>query len=355
MVRLDRPTEEEFARWLEGSAQRQAEDRAWVNGSDPALEREQVDAMVPVLLPNGLDSPNHAFRVARDETGEELGFVWVGVLPGAPAGTCILFDLFVHEPCRSRGIGRAMLEQMFELLRADEVHTILLYVRADNAPARALYTRLGFVAADVPAGARDLQMRKPLKPDPTAACAVTLERQHVTLADLPGEDWILDIGGGGEGVIGLVAGPRVVAIDRLKTELDEAPAGPLKILMDARDLQFQDATFRTVTAFYSLFYMRDEDLPKVLAEVYRVLAPGGRFLVWDSVLPPRSDEAKDLVLVPITVTLPGGQQVSTGYGVRWSTEGRDASHYARLATAAGLLEHQAWQAGQHVAFEFIRP
>ncbi len=336
MVRLDRLTEEEFARWLELSAQRQADDRAWVNGSDPAVERAQVNAMVPVLLPNGLDSPGHAFRVARDASGEELGFVWVGALPDAPEGTCILFDLFVHEPHRGRGIGRAILEQTFDLLRADEVDTVVLYVRADNAPARALYARLGFVAVDAPEGAKDLQMRKALEPDPMAARTVTLERQHVTLGSLTGEGWVLDIGGGGEGVIGLVGGARVVAIDRLKEELVEAPAGPLKIVMDARDLQFPDATFGTATAFYSLLYMRDEDLPRVLAEVHRVLTPGGRFLVWDSILPPRVDEGKDVAVVPVTVALPNGKAISTGYGVRCPEEGRDAAYYPRLAEAAGF-------------------
>lgn len=34
---------------------------------------------------------------------------------------------------------------------------------------------------------------------------------------------ILDIGGGGEGVIGQLYGQQVVAIDKLQEELDEAP------------------------------------------------------------------------------------------------------------------------------------
>jgi ribosomal protein S18 acetylase RimI-like enzyme len=355
MVRLDRPTQEEFDRWLELSAQRQAEDRAWVNGTDAAAERAQVNLMIPILLPAGLESPDHAFRVARAESGEELGFVWVGTLPDAPPGTCLLFDLFVHESHRGRRVGRAILEQMLDLLRADHIDTVLLYVRADNAPARALYTHLGFVAVDSSEGARDLQMRKTLEPDPLATRTVTLERQHVALGDLPGDGWILDIGGGGEGVIGRVAGTRVVAIDRLKTELVDAPDGPLKIVMDARDLQFPDAMFAAATAFYSFLYMRDEDLPKVFAEAARVLAPDGQLLVWDTALPPRSEEAKDLVLVPITVTLPDGQQISTGYGSPWPAAGRDASHYARLAAAAGLREIRAQQIGHHLALELAKP
>lgn len=41
---------------------------------------------------------------------------------------------------------------------------------------------------------------------------------------------ILDIGGGGEGIIGQVLGDKVVTIDKLKEELEEAPEGPLKVV-----------------------------------------------------------------------------------------------------------------------------
>lgn len=333
MVKLHRPTQDEFERWLVQSADRQAEDRAWVNGTDPKAERGQLEAMIPVLLPKGMDSPDHAFRVARDEAGDELGFVWVGVLPNAPSGSCVLFDIYVHEAHRGRGVARAMLEQMLESLRGDAIKTVILYVRADNAPARALYKKLGFVEDDAPEGAKDIQMRKTLEPDPEDERAHTFERQHVVVSGVPATGAILDIGGGGEGVIGRIAGERVVAIDRLRQELEEAPAGPLKIVMDARELGFLDGTFQTVTAFFSLMYMKPEDHPRVFEEAFRVLAPGGRFLIWDAVFPPRTDEKKDIAVFPMTIDLPDGKSVSTGYGVRWPAEGRDVEYYRRLAEA----------------------
>ena len=49
---------------------------------------------------------------------------------------------------------------------------------------------------------------------------------------------ILDIGGGGEGIIAQFKGESVVAIDPNKKELEEAPSkGDLKIVMDAKDLK----------------------------------------------------------------------------------------------------------------------
>jgi ribosomal protein S18 acetylase RimI-like enzyme len=353
MVKLHRPTQDEFDRWLALSAERQAEDRAWVNGTDPKREREQLEAMIPVLLPKGMDSPDHAFRIARDEAGKELGFVWVGVAPGMTADTCLLFDIYVHEAHRGRGVARAILEQMLESLKGD-AKTVVLYVRADNTPARALYTKLGFVEDEAPEGAKDLQMRRTLEPDPEDERAQTFERQHVVVSGLPSAGAILDIGGGGEGVIGQIAGDRVVAIDRLREELEEAPAGPLKIVMDARELGFLDGTFKTVTAFFSLMYMKAEDHPRVFEEVFRVLAPGGRFLIWDAVIPPRSGDKKDVAIFPMTIDLPDGKSVSTGYGVRWPAEGRDAAYYERLAEEVGFKVVSTRATGQHLAVELER-
>ncbi len=45
---------------------------------------------------------------------------------------------------------------------------------------------------------------------------------------------ILDMGGGGEGVIGRLYREQVTAIDNCQEELDVAPGGYEKICMDAR-------------------------------------------------------------------------------------------------------------------------
>jgi ribosomal protein S18 acetylase RimI-like enzyme/ubiquinone/menaquinone biosynthesis C-methylase UbiE len=348
MLRLDRLTREEFDRWFALSAERQAEDRAWVNDTDPKTERARLDEMIPVLLPNGMDTPNHAFRIARDETGKELGFVWIGVAPGMPADTCLLFDIYVHEAHRGRGLGQTILERMLDSLKADGIRNVVLYVRADNAPARTLYKKLGFVEDEAPAGAKDLQMRKSLGDDTADDRTHTFERQHVAVTGLPASGAILDIGGGGGGIIGLIAGERVIAIDRLKEELEEAPAGPLKIVMDARDLQFLDGTFQTATSFFTLMYIKAEDHRRVFEEVFRVLAPGGRFLIWDAILPPREDDTKDIAIFPVTVTLPGERTISNNYGVHWPSKGRDAAYYQQLAEAAGFEVLSQRVAGEHV-------
>lgn len=82
---------------------------------------------------------------------------------------------------------------------------------------------------------------------------------------------ILDLGGGGEGVIGRIYGQQAVAIDNRQEELDEAPDGPKKLLMDASALAFAPGEFSHVTAFFSLMYMPSDIQGQVFAEAARVL------------------------------------------------------------------------------------
>jgi ubiquinone/menaquinone biosynthesis C-methylase UbiE len=248
-----------------------------------------------------------------------------------------------------------MLERIFESLKADGVHTVLLYVRSDNAKARALYKKLGFVGGEAPAGKRDLEMQKHLEADVQDQRTHVFERQLVAVEGLPASGAILDIGGGGGGTIGLFAGERVIAIDRLKEELEEAPAGPLKIVMDACDLQFLGGAFQTVTSFFTLMYIKAEDHRRVFEEVFRVLAPGGRFLIWDAVFPPREDNRKDIAVFPVTVELPAGRTISNNYGVRWPSEGRDVAYYRQLAEAAGFEVVSQCITGQHLYIHLRKP
>jgi ubiquinone/menaquinone biosynthesis C-methylase UbiE len=75
------------------------------------------------------------------------------------------------------------------------------------------------------------------------------EKQEIIVEDFDSPGYILDIGGGGEGIIGKLKGKQVVAIDPNKQELEEAPVGSLKVIMDATDLQFLDNTFSVASCF----------------------------------------------------------------------------------------------------------
>jgi ubiquinone/menaquinone biosynthesis C-methylase UbiE len=163
------------------------------------------------------------------------------------------------------------------------------------------------------------------------------ETQTVQVHDFESSGFILDIGGGGEGIIGILKGRDVIAVDLRKEELEEAPAGPLKIVMDARDLQFLDGTFATATTFFSLMYLKNRhDQQKVLEEVFRVLQPGGQFLVWDVSVPQRPEgEERDVYAARLRVSV-GDRTLGTGYGQPWPPETRDLVFYLDLAAEVGF-------------------
>jgi SAM-dependent methyltransferase len=169
---------------------------------------------------------------------------------------------------------------------------------------------------------------------------------EVSLPDFPAQGLILDIGGGGEGVIGQLKGRQVVAVDLIKRELEDAPGEPLlKIVMDARDLKFLDGSFDTVTVFFTFMYISPADHAKVFQEIARVLRPGGRLLIWDVIFPEKPDPAKVAILYPLHIRLPA-KEINTGYGVRLAV-GQGAGHFVDLAKAAGFdvvvrADESAW-------------
>jgi len=159
------------------------------------------------------------------------------------------------------------------------------------------------------------------------------------------EDRIIDLGGGGEGVIGRLRGAQVTAVDIRQQELDDAPAGPVKVVADARRLPFPDRSFDAATAFFFLMYVPGEDRSKVLKEAYRVLRPGGTLQIWDASIPPQGTRRERLFVVPVKVKLPR-QTIATGYGAPWKGREMSCDAVAHLARRAGFAVAPQATSGQ---------
>jgi [ribosomal protein S18]-alanine N-acetyltransferase len=100
---------------------------------DPRLVRERS-------LREELARPWSRLRAARDAGGTLLGYTlfWHVV------DELHLLNVAVAPPCRRRGIGRALMDDLLAYARTHDVVRVLLEVRASNAPAIALYESLGF-------------------------------------------------------------------------------------------------------------------------------------------------------------------------------------------------------------------
>src|SRR6056297_3128307 len=143
-----------------------------------------------------------------------------------------------------------------------------------------------------------------------------IDKQTVSLKDLIIKGKILDLGGGGEGIIGKIFGDKVVSIDPSKKELEEAADGPLKIVMDGTSLKFLDETFNSTTSFFTFMFIPNSKHEALIKEIYRVIKPGGKFYIWDVKIPEFDeslglDKDKTLYVVPLLVTL-SNEQIDTG-------------------------------------------
>jgi ubiquinone/menaquinone biosynthesis C-methylase UbiE len=163
--------------------------------------------------------------------------------------------------------------------------------------------------------------------------------------DYRDEDLLLDLGGGGEGVVGQLRGRQVVAIDSRREELDESAEGPIKVVANAKELPFLDESFDAATAFFFLMYVPAEDRAAVLKEAHRVLRPGGKLRIWDVMIPARDGRTQQMFVVPVRAELPG-RTVETGYGVPWAGREMSGESITQLAQAAGFTVSDMTQIGE---------
>lgn len=159
---------------------------------------------------------------------------------------------------------------------------------------------------------------------------------------------ILDIGGGGEGVMGRIYASQLIAIDNRQEELDEAPEGFEKRLMDAKALSFADCIFDHVTSFFTLMFMEEATQRAAIREAARVLRHGGRLHIWDAAFVSAYPE-------PFCIDLEidaAGQSLRTTYGVG-KPDGQSAESLRSLCLESGLrlVEEALLDGCFHLIFE----
>jgi len=144
------------------------------------------------------------------------------------------------------------------------------------------------------------------------------KKQHINLTTLTLNGRILDIGGGGEGIMSRYGGDRVIAIDKRADELTETPDIGTKIIMDATSLNFIDNYFDNITCFYTLMYMDFTQIEQFLKEAYRVAKSGAKLWIWDAVIP--AEISAEVFVAQLEIKISEEQIITTGYGAAWNRE-----------------------------------
>ena len=86
-----------------------------------------------------LDNPLSLWLVAEQD-GCVVGYVG----SQSVLGEADMMNIAVDASVRRRGVALRLVSGLVEALKANEVHSLTLEVRASNEPAKALYEKLGF-------------------------------------------------------------------------------------------------------------------------------------------------------------------------------------------------------------------
>ncbi|MHA2425249.1 MAG: class I SAM-dependent methyltransferase [Candidatus Thorarchaeota archaeon] len=139
--------------------------------------------------------------------------------------------------------------------------------------------------------------------------------QKIQLERIEKKGLIIDIGGGGEGLVSRIEGTRVYAVDIQLNEIKEARIhNPPSnwFVADGTTLPFREGMFDVASLWFSLGYMKDWEVKRsVLQEAHRVLKDDGQI----SVKAMKIDCDEEKLVFRVDYSLPDGMLSRTGYGV----------------------------------------
>jgi ribosomal protein S18 acetylase RimI-like enzyme len=116
------------------------------------MERDAAEAKAvrdfATVLPEGLQTEGRWLYVIEAD-GQSVGCLWFAErdLDGRP--TAFLYDVHIDEDARGHGFGRAAMLEFEREAASRDLHHLSLNVFGGNAPARGLYSSLGWAETAV--------------------------------------------------------------------------------------------------------------------------------------------------------------------------------------------------------------
>lgn len=151
-VRLVPMTDEEYSPFLDGLYREYAADHVragrWTEAEGEQKAREEIGK----LLPDGRQTANHLLLTIRVDPGDEpVGAVWIAFQPPSPFEPhgAFVYDLEIRPAFRRRGYAEEAMRALEPIARDRGFDHIRLHVFGDNAGARHLYRKLGYVETNV--------------------------------------------------------------------------------------------------------------------------------------------------------------------------------------------------------------
>jgi ribosomal protein S18 acetylase RimI-like enzyme len=146
-IRLRPLDEGEFPALLEQLREEYVRSMVEEAGLSQADAEDKARADHESLFPDGAPQAHHRIYVLEDaESGERRGHIFWAARqpPGSSTKRAYLYELFIDESFRGRGLGRRALELVEADARAAGLPAVDLNVWGGNEAARALYRTAGY-------------------------------------------------------------------------------------------------------------------------------------------------------------------------------------------------------------------
>jgi len=120
------------------------------------LDKEKWSQQIGELFDMLVKKESHEVFVAENEDHTFLGYLWIGEGTNPMTGTKhgYIYDVFVKEDQRMKGVGKMLMEKAEHYCRKIGYKRMLLMVAINNQPAIKLYTKQGFKKEQIYMGKR---------------------------------------------------------------------------------------------------------------------------------------------------------------------------------------------------------
>ena len=147
MVRLTPMPASFFQRFvneaIEGYSRDNVTSGRWSESEAEAKSRAELER----FLPEGIATPGHCVCVVQSgESEEPIGTLWFGEMVREERQIAYVFDLRIYSDFRRRGYAASALREVENFVILRRLEAIGLHVFSHNAPAVALYKKLGFTS-----------------------------------------------------------------------------------------------------------------------------------------------------------------------------------------------------------------
>ena len=149
-VRLEPKPEQDLHAFVERAIPRYAQDQVTAGSWSPEEALEKARGAYARLLPEGgIPDNQHVFSVVDDESGEDVGVVWILIDRDRSVPQAFVCEFEIWEDFRRQGYGTQALHAVEAEIHSQGINQIGLHVFGHNHSARALYEKVGFRAVHV--------------------------------------------------------------------------------------------------------------------------------------------------------------------------------------------------------------